>query len=151
MKLSDTFTEADIRAAFDAAIASMVFLNKTAAHLMHKYTAHASTDVTGFGLYGHAKNLVDFQTDAVNFYIHTLPIIKHLREMAIQLKQKRLLIGRAVETSGGLLIAMPANVASDFCREFQALSGRAAWVIGDVTEGSRQVIMAEQPKFIDVQ
>ena len=33
-------------------------LSKNGALLMQKYKAHAATDITGFGIKGHAKNLV---------------------------------------------------------------------------------------------
>lgn len=35
--------------------------------------AHAATDVTGFGLLGHAQNLASAQKSSVSFKIHTLP------------------------------------------------------------------------------
>jgi len=37
----------------------MATLNLLGAKLMKKYKSKACTDVTGFGLYGHAKNLVE--------------------------------------------------------------------------------------------
>lgn len=37
----------------------MATLNKYAASLMKKYDAHGSTDITGFGILGHAQNLVE--------------------------------------------------------------------------------------------
>ena len=35
--------------------------------------AHGATDVTGFGLLGHAQNLASAQEAAVSFNIHSLP------------------------------------------------------------------------------
>ena len=35
--------------------------------------AHGATDITGFGLLGHASNLAKAQKEAVDFVIHTLP------------------------------------------------------------------------------
>ena len=35
--------------------------------------AHGATDVTGFGILGHALNLVSCQKNSVNFNLHTLP------------------------------------------------------------------------------
>lgn len=43
--------------AYDVAAESMQRLNRTAAILMKKYNAHSATDVTGFGILGHARNL----------------------------------------------------------------------------------------------
>ena len=80
---------------------NMARLNKQAAILMHKYNAHAATDVTGFGILGHANNLVEHQNDNVNFEIDTLPIIANMtnvyRNCGINFK---LLEGYSAETSG---------------------------------------------------
>ena len=35
--------------------------------------AHGATDVTGFGILGHAQNLVSCQKNSVDFNLHTLP------------------------------------------------------------------------------
>ena len=35
--------------------------------------AHGATDVTGFGILGHARNLAQTQQEEVSFVIHTLP------------------------------------------------------------------------------
>ena len=42
---------------------------------MRKYEAHGATDITGFGIKGHAQNLCAVQKADVNFYISHLPII----------------------------------------------------------------------------
>lgn len=100
---------------------------------MHEYRAHAATDITGFGLVGHASNLASFQRDrSLQFIIERLPIIRNVREMALALGQTKLLQGRAVETSGGLLIAMEASQAERFCAKHAALTGCPAWIIGSV-------------------
>lgn len=40
--------------AYDKAVNHMATLNSYAASLMKKYNAHGATDITGFGLLGHA-------------------------------------------------------------------------------------------------
>lgn len=40
------------------AVESMSVLNNTASGLMKKHGAHGATDITGFGIKGHAQNLV---------------------------------------------------------------------------------------------
>ena len=40
---------------------------------IHVTEAHGATDVTGFGILGHAQNLVSCQKNSVNFSLHTLP------------------------------------------------------------------------------
>jgi selenide,water dikinase len=56
------------------AVESMATLNKNAAFLMKKYGCHGATDITGFGLKGHADNLVAVQKNKINFHIDSLPV-----------------------------------------------------------------------------
>lgn len=79
----------------------MARLNKTAADLMHKYKAHGATDITGFGILGHANNLAKFQNENVKFLIHTLPVIKDTLKIAEVMGSKaKFLSGLTPETSG---------------------------------------------------
>ena len=49
---------------------------------MHKYNAHGSTDITGFGLLGHAQALARNQKNEVSFVIHNLPVIAKMAAVA---------------------------------------------------------------------
>lgn len=68
--------------------------------LMRKHKAHAATDVTGFGILGHADNLAKFQKNEVAFSIHSLPIIENMVTVAKLCNMSRLLKGTSPETSG---------------------------------------------------
>lgn len=134
-KLSERFSASDIEKTYGIAVESMSRLNRSGAELMHKFEAHAATDVTGFGLYGHADNLVKFQKGSIDFEIHTLPIIRNVKEIAEILgRNTKLAAGKAVETSGGLLVSLPAANAKQFCDEYEKVSGHGAWIIGKVVE-----------------
>lgn len=50
-------SESEIRNGYELAIESMATLNVYASNLMKKYQSHGATDITGFGILGHAKNL----------------------------------------------------------------------------------------------
>lgn len=143
-----------IQRAYTDAVASMGRLNRSAAELMHKYRAHCATDITGFGLVGHARNLAEHQRVDCRFVIDCLPIIRHCRKMAEALASPKLMAGLAVETSGGLLIAMAADVADAYCFDIQTATGCAAWRVGRVlaaaTDGVRSVEMSPELKFVDV-
>ena len=112
-------SEDDVRKAYLRAIDSMARLNRTgmklyipnliisnllwisAARLMHKYNAHAATDVTGFGLLGHAQNLAAHQKNEVSFVIHNLPVIAKMAAVAKACGNMfQLLQGLSAETSG---------------------------------------------------
>ena len=100
-KLSAHLTEADVEEMFQKALKVMTMLNRTAAQLMHKYQANAATDITGFGLVGHATNLLSFQEENVDFEIDSFPFIKHVKLIAEVLgRQQKFYAGKMVETSG---------------------------------------------------
>lgn len=69
---------------------------------MHKYNAHGCTDVTGFGILGHAANLAKIQRNEVSFVIHNLPIISKMAAVTRAMKSDMfgLLRGSSAETSG---------------------------------------------------
>lgn len=91
-----------------------------AARLMHKYNAHGATDVTGFGLLGHAQNLAKHQKNEVSFVIHNLPVISKMAAVAKACGNMfQLLQGHSAETSGGLLICLPREQVS---KEFALIS-----------------------------
>jgi selenide,water dikinase len=150
-KLSEHLTEQNVEECYAAAVKSMTMLNHLGAQLMHKYEAHAATDITGFGLVGHAENLLKFQELELDFIIERLPIIKHVPKIAQVLnRQQKLFSGRAVETSGGLLISLPSTTSKQFCEEFeQRSSGCGCWIIGHVQVGSRTVI-AQNMEIVEV-
>ncbi|EDV98963.1 GH13308 [Drosophila grimshawi] len=152
--LLTAFTDIDILDTFQMAIKSMTYLNRNAALLMHKYEAHAATDVTGFGLLGHAKNLVEFQKQSLLFKIHKLPIIKNVRKFGELVGQSaKLTAGKAVETSGGLLICLTPKAAEEFCEEFTKITKGAqkVFVIGEVADTNVSTAnLAENVEYIEV-
>lgn len=79
----------------------MCLCARAAAALMHKYQAHAATDVTGFGLLGHANNLAKQQISEVAFVIHNLPIIAKMAAVSKACGSLfNLVQGTSPETSG---------------------------------------------------
>jgi len=152
LKAQEVITLEEAYQAFQKAADSMSRLNKNAAMLMHKYGAHAATDITGFGIVGHASNLAKNQKASVDFHIHSLPIINNMEKVDRIFGHFRLLQGFSAETSGGLFIALPANKADDFCREIEELDHEPAWIIGGVVQakepGNNQAIILDDKKII---
>ena len=143
----------------DAAIQSMTTLNKRAAELISagEFGVHAMTDVTGFGLIGHARELAFASDVALRLFASKIPLI----EGAIQCVRNRHIPGgltnnrdfadcqvqydegisedlRALlfdpQTAGGLLVS-----AAEGSRLRQALNtaGIAAAEIGAVLPNSK--------------
>jgi len=120
----------DPAAVYDQACAQMGRLNRAGAAAMHAHGAHAATDVTGFGLLGHADNLALHSTARVRFDISLLPVIRGTARVDDALGGNfRLRLGLSAETSGGLLVALPPERAEAF---IAALAPHPAWVVGTV-------------------
>lgn len=59
----------------------MATLSLVGARLLKKYESHACTDVTGFGILGHAKYLAQAQKQKIKFIINKLPVFKDLHKL----------------------------------------------------------------------
>jgi len=152
IKAQEVITLDEAYEAYQKSSQSMFRLNRNAARLMHKYNAHAATDVTGFGILGHATNLAKNQEASVDFHIHTLPIINKMEEVDRIFGYFELVKGYSSETSGGLFIALPASNVEAFCREIEELDHQPAWIIGDVVPGkepgNNRAIILDDKKII---
>ncbi|KAL7521631.1 hypothetical protein ACHAWX_006305 [Stephanocyclus meneghinianus] len=135
-----------------AAVCSMSRLNRHGGSLMRKYNAHAGTDVTGFGILGHAQNLMDNQREAVGMEIHTLPCIADTPKVeGSGVLDFRLLKGYSAETSGGLMICMKEEDAVEYCKELEELDGEPAWIIGRIIENAhRKARILEDVKVLEI-
>ncbi|KAK3698314.1 hypothetical protein QZH41_017682, partial [Actinostola sp. cb2023] len=149
--VKDVITKEQVETAYNESMQSMARLNRNAAALMHKYGARGATDVTGFGILGHADNLVKVQNKEVSFVIHTLPIFANMaavyKACGINFK---LLDGYSAETSGGLLVILPSDKAEEYCSEILKLDGQPSWIIGEVVPGPRNARLSDDLKVIDV-
>lgn len=136
-------------------IKSMVTLNRKASELMQKVGVHACTDVTGFGLLGHAGEMIE-GTD-VGMVIHStavpfFPKTKELAEMGMipeGLRRNREFRLNMVEldkgvpdyledilfdpqTSGGLLISVPEQKAPVLLERMHKEGIEEAAIIGEI-------------------
>lgn len=86
----------------------MTTLNLNAAKAIQRFgnSVKASTDVTGFGIYGHGQNLSEIQRENVDFLIHTIPVIGNLHQLDGLVRNFKMKEGLAAETSGGLMIVI---------------------------------------------
>eukprot|EP00164_Ancoracysta_twista_P005560 GFYU01007624.1.p1 GENE.GFYU01007624.1~~GFYU01007624.1.p1 ORF type:complete len:314 (-),score=98.47 GFYU01007624.1:569-1510(-) len=148
-KMGDSAKEQVIEA-YRIAMGSMARLNRTGARMMHKYEAHAATDVTGFGYLGHAINVAQNQKAKVDLEIHTLPIIKG-SDVVNEVLNFKLMTGYSAETSGGLMICLPAKHAEAFCKDMYDTDGCPAWIVGRVVKGTNTARIVENPKIINVE
>ena len=68
---------------------------------MHTFNAHAATDITGFGILGHAQTLARQQRSEVSFVIHNLPVLAKMAAVSKACGNMfGLMHGTCPETSG---------------------------------------------------
>ena len=95
----------------------MATLSISGARLIQKYQAHACTDVTGFGVLGHANYLSQAQKNKVTFVLNKFPIFKNLIKAEKTVKDFKFIEGYSAETSGGLMICLPKDKVKTFMKE----------------------------------
>jgi selenium donor protein len=142
----------------DEAVASMASLNRTASEVMRKHGVHACTDVTGYGLLGHLREMAAASGVDARIHVAAVPILPGARELAeaghVPGGTKRNLEDLAefvdwdetdpitrtlladAQTSGGLLIALPAEAAEGLVREM-GTAGGGGGTEGRTTGGGR--------------
>jgi len=121
----------------------MATLNARAAEAMTAAGAHACTDVTGFGLAGHAHNVAAASGVTLRLRLADVPLLPGARELAARglvsggarrgrkgladtvaiaagLDEALVTLAFDAETSGGLLIAVAPERAADLERELAA-------------------------------
>lgn len=120
-----------------AATASMLELNKSACEAMLAFEVHAVTDITGFGLIGHAREMASASNVTLEIETARVPLLDGARDYADQgalpggLKNNLEFASCAVEadgpadpllfdpqTSGGLLIAIAPRDAGAFAAAY---------------------------------
>src|SRR5262249_30089015 len=149
------------RDVLEAAIQSMLRLNRVAAEVAQATECTGATDITGFGLLGHAAEMVDASGAGIAFRVRDLPILRGALALAEKgqwsggVKRNRrhveatfgargqLVIDRSLpdamvnllfesETSGGLLFSVPSGRSAEALARFTQ-QGEACWEVGEVT------------------
>ncbi len=141
----------------------MAQLNRTAAETLSAYTPHAVTDVTGFGLLGHAFEMAEASHVTFSFDSETIPLLdgavilaeqgiipggskanaKYLashiaRENHVSELMQSILCDAI--TSGGLLIAMSEDEAANYVQDMHDKGETDTKIIGKVMERNTQSI-----------
>jgi selenide,water dikinase len=127
------------------AIEGMTSSNKPVAEAMQQVPVHAATDVTGFGLVGHAGNMAVLGN--VDIVIDQLAVIRGTPMLA-ELFGYPLLTGEAKETAGGMLIAVAKEDVDDLAGELDK-RGVRHFPVGYVKDGSGKVNVLKNAKVVE--
>lgn len=154
--------DAASKAAVDAAILSMCTLNRAAMEAALSLEVHAATDVTGFGLLGHAREMAAGSKVSLAIDSAQVQFLPEARELARKgflpggMKRNQEFIGGCVEfapdvaeevrnllfdpqTSGGLLLSVALKDATRLLESLRA-GGVGAQQVGEVTEKTHPLI-----------
>ncbi|HUF52546.1 MAG TPA: selenide, water dikinase SelD [Dehalococcoidia bacterium] len=146
------------------AVESMTTLNRHASHIAREVGVNALTDVTGYSLLGHAREMAKASDACLRIVADAVPVLPG----ALQYAKEGVTTGGAVrnrafygehvritegvsapmsdvlfdpQTSGGLLMAVPQANAVELQSRFAA-SGSPAWAIGEVVDGGGVEVVA---------
>jgi selenide, water dikinase len=147
------------------AVHIMTALNRLPADCLENRVIHAVTDITGFGLLGHALEMATASKVEITFYAHQVPLLKAAREYAAMgfmpagsfanrnFCEKSLQVAPGIDpvlvdlmsdaqTNGGLLLAVSQDQIEPF---IDCLNGQGifAKVIGEVTGAATGRIRVE--------
>lgn len=140
-------------------LASTTLLNRVGTELGRRPEVHAITDVTGFGLLGHALELARGSAVRVTLESARLPLLERAAELAqagyvtgasernwssygsaVQLPPAISPVTRALltdpQTSGGLLVSCAAGSAAEILEQVVAAGYPAARIVGHTAAGT---------------
>jgi selenide,water dikinase len=158
-------------AALDEATRVMAALNRGAAEAMDGFDIHAATDITGYGLLGHAHEMMHASGATAEFRVDAIPLLSEARRLAARgiapdgsrlnvrnlkprteigpgVSEEDLLLLCDAQTSGGLLVALPASEAAAYAEACAARGAKEARIVGVVQAAGPlplRVVKAAQP------
>jgi len=155
--------ETDKEGAVGEAVRVMATLNRRAAEVLLSFEVHALTDVTGFGLLGHLRNVTSASGVDACVWADHVPVLPAARryvaegiapggtranwrfladwvEYAPAISQDEQLLLCDAQTSGGLLAAVPEGVAEAVVRALSETGALPVAVVGRIeSEGSGRI------------
>ena len=133
-EMLEQYSKSELQKSIDFAIELMTTPNQNVVKTIHSYQdfsfIHALTDVTGFGLSGHIKEML--QNSTLSAIIETIPSIRFSEELSEEL-------GYAFddcschETAGGMLIAIDPKKVEEFSNTLISNSIEN-WIVGTIDD-----------------
>jgi selenide,water dikinase len=144
-KLAALIPDSELSDAIDSAVRIMTKSERGAALAMLDVGVNASTDVTGFGILGHATNMAE--QSGVSIRIHTLPVIPGAPKIA-EFLGAPLLEGNSAETAGGFLASLTEGKVRPFLEALKK-RGCGGYEVGVVEEGKASAILSDDLRVME--
>ena len=164
--------DAASQTALEAAIESMTTLNADAARAASDHGAHAVTDVTGYGLLGHLREMLNASGVSAEVYVDEIPALPEVWSLiaadevpggternlaslegdvhwhpAVEMSERILLAD--AQTSGGLLIAIPPEDEAALRYALKRAGTPAAATVGRVTSQDSWLMYVRRADSVD--
>jgi selenide,water dikinase len=138
-------------------------LNRYGAEVMKKYNIRGATDITGFGLAGHALKMAKASKVTININMKKVPLVGDSYRLvdegcipgasfcnldfagpdtyfAPDLDYNLKMIAFDAQTSGGLLFCAPSGVRDKIIHDLRNAGLKASCVIGNITESKNELL-----------
>ena len=147
--LLESFSESELARMQDVAVRLMKHSNHEVVMAMQYAKVHAATDITGFGLLGHAGNVAALS--CVDIVIDRIPVIRGTLELA-EFFGHRLAQGLGAETAGGMLVSVAPEKVDKFT-QFLDEKNLPCWTLGYVKKpvSDPSAYFAEEIEFIETE
>lgn len=150
----------------DEALRLMKLLNKSGAEVMMKYSIKGATDITGFGLAGHALKMAKAGNVSITLNMRQVPLIGDVYKLTddgcipgasfrnldfaepdtfseADLDYNLKMLAFDAQTSGGLLICVPPQITESVLSNLHESGLLDAYVIGTVTDKKEKFLYLE--------
>jgi selenide,water dikinase len=155
----------EIGGLYNMAIENMIQLNDKAADILQKYDVKCATDITGYGLLGHALKLAKGSNVSLNIFSQKVPVMSGIYELADEgcltdacfhnlkyvldmsnfkdtLDYNSKMIFCDAQTSGGILISVSSEKSENILNDLKMYYPHSD-IIGEVIDKSQYLIFLE--------
>ncbi|MEJ2276943.1 MAG: selenide, water dikinase SelD [Candidatus Lokiarchaeota archaeon] len=151
-EMLENYSKTELNKSINLAIKIMTTPSQEVVKAIHSYKdfsfIHSLSDVTGFGLAGHAKEML--QGSNLSITLEKVPSIKLSQSLSSDLGYA-FNECKAHETAGGMLIGISKEHSEDFVDRLDSF-GVKSWIIGSVNDFKpREVIISKDIEFLEVE
>lgn len=149
---------------YNTAVHNMKLLNMEGARIMNEFGIKAATDITGFGLLGHAKKMADGSKTTIQLSTKSIPVMEQVMDLieigcipgaafrnqeycasdckfedSIDYNHKMLLCD--AQTSGGLLMSVDPSKADQVVARLKSSDYPETAIVGEVKERTKYSVL----------
>ena len=148
----------------DAGQRIMARLNRNAAEAMLQVGAHAATDITGYGLVGHAFEMADGAGVSIRLHAESIPVLEEAKpyiksqftcggsrrneefgaervQISAEVAEYHRILIHDVQTSGGLLIAVPEERSEELLGLLRSGGDDQAAEVGEILSSGPPILV----------